>query len=287
MMRRAGRERGATVVGMHAIGVELARVPETTLWTLYHRAVEARRPDAVLHDPMAVALVERIDFPFAERFGGGEGLSQWQGLRARRFDDAVRRFLEDHPDGTVVALGEGLETQLWRVDNGRVRWVSVDLPEVAALREALLPRHERQRIVARDALDPGWMDEADGSTATLVTAQGLLMYLRPDDVHGLVAGCAKRFRGGALVFDAIPRWLAEASSRGRLKTRTGYEPPAWTWWLDRDEERRLGELPDVAEVRTLRLPRGRGLVHGWLLPLASVVPGLRRQLLSVRLARFV
>jgi hypothetical protein len=27
--------------------VELGGVPETLLWTLYHRAVEARRPDAV------------------------------------------------------------------------------------------------------------------------------------------------------------------------------------------------------------------------------------------------
>ena len=33
-----------------------------------------------------------------------------------------------HPAGTVVALGEGLETQFWRPDNGRVRWLSVDLP---------------------------------------------------------------------------------------------------------------------------------------------------------------
>jgi hypothetical protein len=34
----------------------------------------------------------------------------------------VRRFLVEHPEGTVVALGEGLETQFWRVDNGLVRW---------------------------------------------------------------------------------------------------------------------------------------------------------------------
>lgn len=42
------------------IEVELDEVPETLLWTLYHRAVEAQRPDAVLHDPVAIELVERI-----------------------------------------------------------------------------------------------------------------------------------------------------------------------------------------------------------------------------------
>lgn len=95
-------------------------MPETLLWNLYHRAVEARRPGAVLHDPRAVELVDAIDYPFEARFGAG-ARAQWQALRARCFDDAVRRFLRDHPDGSVVALGEGLETQFWRVDDGRVR----------------------------------------------------------------------------------------------------------------------------------------------------------------------
>jgi O-methyltransferase involved in polyketide biosynthesis len=52
---------------MEMVAVELDRVPETLLWTLYHRATEARRPDAVLRDPLAVDLVERIEFPFEER----------------------------------------------------------------------------------------------------------------------------------------------------------------------------------------------------------------------------
>jgi O-methyltransferase involved in polyketide biosynthesis len=51
------------------VSVELVGVPETLLWTLYHRATDARRPDAVLRDPKAVELLDRIDFPFEERFG--------------------------------------------------------------------------------------------------------------------------------------------------------------------------------------------------------------------------
>ena len=47
----------------------LTGVPETLLWTLWHRVLEARRPDAALADPLAVELVGRIDYPFAERFG--------------------------------------------------------------------------------------------------------------------------------------------------------------------------------------------------------------------------
>ena len=47
--------------------------------------------------------------------------------------DEVRRFLHKHPEGTVVALGEGLGTGFCRVDNGSLRWLSVDLPETIGI----------------------------------------------------------------------------------------------------------------------------------------------------------
>ena len=267
------------------VRVELGGVPETLLWTLYHRAVEARRPDAVLHDPEAVALVDRIDQPFEERFGRG-GLGQWQALRARCFDGEVRRFLASHPGGTVVALGEGLETQFWRVDDGRVSWLTVDVPEVVALRDRLLPASGRRRAVAGSALDARWMDEVDTSRGVLVTAQGLLMYFEQAEVHQLIASCARRFPGEAMVFDAVPRGMSARSQGGGLATAGSYQAPPWRWGLDAAEEARLAGTPGVAALRALPLPRGRGLLHGWVLPLASRVPALRRSMLSVLVARF-
>jgi O-methyltransferase involved in polyketide biosynthesis len=264
------------------VTVQLGGVPETLLWTLYHRSIEARRPDAILEDPRAVALVDVIDYPFAERFGPGDRgpLSQWQALRVRTFDREVRRFLAAHPDGTVVALGEGLETQFWRIDNGQVRWVTVDLPEVVEVRERLLPHGERQAVVARSALDQHWLDEVDASRGLLITAQGLFMYLDFEAVEHLLDLCAKRFRGSAAVFDAVPRWLCEASQKGKLGKPDGYKPPPWKWGMERERWYRLGR------PRELRLPRGRGLFFGFLMPLASRVPLLRRRFFSILLRRF-
>ncbi len=112
------------------------------------------------------------------------------------------------------------------------------------------------------------------------------MYLAPGEVRELITICADRFRPGALVFDAVPRWLVERSRRGGLRTETGYAPPPWSWGLDRSEERRLRALPHVASLTAPRLPRGRGALHGWVLPLATRVPAVRRRLLSVLVARF-
>lgn len=146
------------------IKADLTGVPETALWTLYHRATEAARPDTVLPDPRAVQLLAEVDFPFRERLGAvSRWVAQAIALRALGFDRAVREFLATHPDGTVIALGEGLETQFWRVDNGRVRWVTVDLTDPLALRERVLPHGARQRLVACDVRDSQWTAGVDPS----------------------------------------------------------------------------------------------------------------------------
>jgi O-methyltransferase involved in polyketide biosynthesis len=238
--------------------VQLRGVPETALWTLYMRASEAGRPDSVIDDPQAVRLLEEVDFPFEQRFGPPR-VGQWQALRARAFDGEIARFLAAHADGTVVALGEGLETGFWRVDNGRVRWLTVELPEMAALRRELLPSAPNLRLIEGSALDESWMDEVDPSNGVLLTAQGLLMYFTRDEVYGLLDACRGRFAGGGLVFDAIPRWLSERSQRGGLKGPRGYEPPPWKWGIDTKERRRLG-------AHRVRAPRGRGVAGKALLP---------------------
>ena len=62
----------------------------------------------------------------------------------------------------VVGLGEGLETQFSRVDNGRVRWLSVDVEEAIEIRKQFLPDTDRHRNLACSALDFRWMDEVEG-----------------------------------------------------------------------------------------------------------------------------
>lgn len=277
-MGTGGEERAMT-----KYKVELDGVPETQLWTLYHRAVEARRPGGVLDDPRAVRLVDAIDYPFQERFGTAEqAMGLLQALRVKAFDEEIGRFLAAHPEGTVVALGEGLETQFWRVDNGRVRWLTVDLPESVALRRALLPAEDgRRRALAQSALDTSWMDHVDPAHGVLITAQGLLMYLRPPEVRGLLAECAARFPGGGLVFDAMPRWLVTASRKGVKDPSTGYQAPEWQWSMDGPERSKLREVhPGIREIREVPLPRGRGPI-GLAAPHLGRVPLVNGMLPSI------
>lgn len=215
--------------GTHPDG--LTGVPETMLWTLHARAAEASRPDGLIDDPRAVVVRNRLGVDFAARFGPHDPM---MALRARLIDTALRRWLRTHPDGTIVSLGEGLETQFWRVDNGRMRWLSIDLPEVTAIRERYLPPPDRLRHLPMSALDESWMDALDPKHGVFVVAQGLLMYFEPSIAGQLVDRLGRRFPGATLVFDTVPGEFA-ASTRTQRSAGAHYALPAMPWGAERYE----------------------------------------------------
>ncbi|MGN0063978.1 MAG: class I SAM-dependent methyltransferase [Nocardioides sp.] len=200
---------------------DLHDVPETALWTLRNRAEEALRPGSRFPDPEAVRLYRALAGEDFSRFGRpGPGHSQ----RAAAFDAVVRGFLDEHPSGPVVALGEGLQTAYWRLGRPDVAWYSVDLPESVVLAERLLPAEPAVRRLAMSALDRAWLDEVPAGPA-LVSAEGLFMYLPREEVHALVADCAARFPGGRLVYDSVPPWFSAMTLRGKARLSKAYTTP--------------------------------------------------------------
>jgi len=190
----------------------------------------------------------------------GISANPWASLaRAAEIDRALRHWIERHPSGFVVSLGEGLETQVRRVDNGRLRWLSVDLPDVIRLRERFLPPTRRFRHFAGSALDPAWMDAVDVSSGVFIIAQGLLMYLEPQQVQWLLIGIAERFPGAEMVFDTIPRWFSRLTLRG-LQRAPHYRLPPMPWGINRDEVepalRRWHHRFDPVSLLNYRIPRG-------------------------------
>jgi O-methyltransferase involved in polyketide biosynthesis len=237
----------------------LTGVSETALMTLNSRAREARRPDALIDDPMAVRLVDSIDYDFT-RFGRTR---QDMPLRAKAYDIATRHYLSTYPDATVVALAEGLQTSFWRlqdsVADARFRWLTVDFDPVIDIRARLLPHSPRISMVAQSALDFTWMDGVDSSAGVFVTAEGLLMYLQPEQALGLIAACAKRFPGGQMIFDLPPSWLGGLSRRGWLRPSLRYRVPPMPFSLTVDQATRLTDtVPGIRAVHHLELPLGRG-----------------------------
>jgi len=240
----------------------LTGVSETALMTLQVRANEARRPDSIIEDPMAIQLADSIDFDWA-KFGFSR--RQDMAVRALAFDKEARRYLTDHPRATVVALAEGLQTSFYRLDAAGVghefRWLTVDLPPMIDLRRKLLPPPDRVELRAQSALDFSWMDEVDTEHGVFITSEGLLMYLQPEEALGLIAACAERFPGGQMMFDLPPAWFAKSISRGLLRTSLRYRVPAMPFSMTPTELANLAhDVPGIRAVHDVVMPPGRGKV---------------------------
>ena len=262
--RRNHRDGNVTIAVVEPIPVDLSGVPETLLGNLGRRAAAARI--GAMNDPVAIEVVDRLDYNFAD-FARG---ARWHALRVATFDRAVRQFLDAHPTGMVVALGEGLETQFWRLDNGQMRWLTVDVPETMDLRHRLLPDGPRRSSHRGSALDMAWLDGLDPADAILITAQGLLPYFQREQVHGLIAGVAERLPGSLLVFDVVPKVMLHLVRRTSGRERD-LAVELWTWLFNTAERTAISAIPGVAELRDLHPPLTRSLAS-WAIAAIGFLP---------------
>ena len=133
------------------IRVDLRDVHETLLLPLWGRAEEAKMKEPVLKDRRAEELVSRLDYDFSKF---RSQLRQFQilalAIRAREFDSIIRDFIQQHPYATVVNIGAGLDTTFSRVNNGRIRWYDLDVPQVIHLRGELIVARVEFARAARD-----------------------------------------------------------------------------------------------------------------------------------------
>ena len=252
----------------------LQDVPETMLWTLHNRAVEAMRPDGIIQDPTCVEIYRSISYDYERHFGKAEPS---HAIRSLQFDRAIRQFLRRHPEGTIVNLGEGLETQRFRFHGDRARWLTVDLPEAIEIRERFIEPDQRHLHCPVSALDRKWFDWVPRDRAVFISAQGLFMYFEEREVRQLVRDLFDTFAEGVLMFDSIPRWLSRRTlSTQGWKKPPHYRTPRMPWGLNRNEigptlSQWSDKITRIEEATYAEFPRG--LVR-WLFPLFLALPVL-------------
>lgn len=201
-----------------SIDLRLSAVPETALWTLHNRVSEAIRPDGFLQDPKAVEIYKSIAYDYEKSFGPADNS---HAIRSWVFDGAIRDFWENYPGGTIVNLGEGLETQRFRLEEQRhdALWITVDLPSAIEARERFIQPDEDHIHIAASALDvETWAQHIPKDKPVFITAQGLFMYLKEIEVKALFQEIATRFPGNTVMFDSIAKWLSD-----RTMTETGWK----------------------------------------------------------------
>jgi O-methyltransferase involved in polyketide biosynthesis len=218
------------------VKVDLRDVHETLLLPLWGRAEEAKMKEPVLKDRRAEELVNRLDYDFSKF---RSQLRQFQilvlAIRAREFDSIIRDFIQQHPRATIVNIGAGLDTTFYRVNNGRIRWYDLDVPQVIRLRGELMPESREEAVIPKSMFDESFLNDIrQPQDGILFLAGGVLMYFEEQKVREFLSMIGRSFPGGEIVFDSIaPAGIRLAS---RMVKRSGIDGAQMKWGIRNTSE---------------------------------------------------
>ena len=260
------------------IKIELGDVQKTLFLPLWGRAYETRKPRGLLRDETAVRILEQVDYDFDSLAGKMSPLSQaaWV-MRSLCVDEVIRKFLEEYPDGSVVNVGCGMDTTFERVDNGRMRWYDLDLPDVIALRRNFISENERRTMIASSFLDEAWLEQIEINGNVLFIAAGVLYYFEEEEVKQFFLRLARRFAGCQAIFDvASPQGVRTANQM--VIERSGLDEGSYLRWALESP----ADLPDWGGgIRVLEVIRYFGR-RGRRLPLKTRLFGLLSDYLKIQ-----
>ena len=124
-------------------------VSETLLITLNARGKDADSPNSVLNDKKSAEIMSKIDYDFSKF---DKGWMSYYGIlaRAKIMDQEIKKFIDKYPDCVIVSIGAGLDTRFSRIDNGKITWYNLDLPEVIEQRKIFFEEKETEGFESCD-----------------------------------------------------------------------------------------------------------------------------------------
>ena len=207
-------------------------ISETLLIPLYARAQETLSKNPIIDDKKAVEITEKLNkffiisnSPLHQQLAKGKirrtsnkKLAAFLSIRTRKFDRYCLDFLKRIPNGTIVELGCGLSSRFSRIDNGKVIWYDLDLPEVIEIRKQFFQETTRNHMIASSVLDYKWMEKLPTKNILFI-AEGLLMYLHEEEVKSLILKLQQKFPGCELVCEVENTFVINTLKKERWRKK--------------------------------------------------------------------
>jgi O-methyltransferase involved in polyketide biosynthesis len=212
------------------ISVELGHIQKTLFLPLWGRAVESKKPHPLLVDNTAVKILESVDYDFSGFAANIHPLTQLTWIkRSACVDGVVKDFLEKYPTGVIVNIGCGLDTTFDRIDNGRLTWYDLDLPDVIALRKNFITESERRRFISSSFLEEAWLQNIAAEENVLFIAAGVFYYFEEHEVKSFLVRLADRVPGCEILFDVSSPYGVRISNK-MVIAKSGLDERSYLKW---------------------------------------------------------
>ena len=124
--------------------------------------------------------------------------------RSLHTDRTAREFIKQHPEATIVNIGCGLDTTFSRIDNGKILFYELDLPDVIELRKNFYEDSNRHKSIASSFLDTDkWFEQIEVKDSLLFLAGGVLYYFEEEQIKEFFIKSADFFKECDFYFDSL------------------------------------------------------------------------------------
>jgi len=182
--------------------LKLGDVQTTALIPLAVKANETLRKNARIKDKKAVEIIRTLNINTEQydKFMSHEGVI----ARTIMLDRQLKGIIKKHPDTVVVNVGAGFDDRFSRMDNGRILWFDLDLPDAIAARRKAFPERDRVTMIAGSALEDEWCEQvknslADRKSKPVFIAEGLFMYLTIEQIRTFLEVLKNNFLDGGIL----------------------------------------------------------------------------------------
>jgi O-methyltransferase involved in polyketide biosynthesis len=215
------------------ITIDLGNVQITLLLPLWGRAIETAKPKPLLIDNTAVEIINKIDYDFSQISKNIHDVTQFEWVaRCIHIDKTIKEFLNKHPKATIVNIGCGLDTTFNRIDNGKLLWYDLDLPDVIELRRKFIQESERRKFISCSFLDDRWIKELHIEDNVLFMAAGVLYYFEENQLKEIFNKMVLSFPGSELIFDAASSMGIKVSNKKVIESSGLNEKSYLKWGLN-------------------------------------------------------
>jgi O-methyltransferase involved in polyketide biosynthesis len=232
------------------IDTTLGDVQRTLFLPLWGRAVESKKRKPMLVDKTAVKIIEQVDYDFSQLAPKIDELTHIGWIKRSLFcDRVIKEFLVRYPEGTIVDIGCGLDTNFERTDNGKLKWYDLDLPDVIEIRSKFVKENERRKFIVGSFLEKEWLENIEVSGNVLFIAAGVFYYFEEQVLKEFIIRLIDTYPNSEIIFDVSSPLGVKIANRKVIES-SGLDEKSHLIWGLRSKKDILSWDTRVRIIRT-------------------------------------
>lgn len=132
-------------------------------------------------------------------------------IRSAIYDEWLENEMKSNPNAVVLHIGCGMDSRIERVPSPNKQWYDIDFPDVIEERRKYYEEIDYYHMLATDMRNDEWKKHIKTNQNAIVVLEGVSMYFKPEELHGLLSNLSGHFNSVSILMDCYTEKAAKVS----------------------------------------------------------------------------